>query len=522
MEEKMKRIVSTLITLVLGGGIFYLWHPSLNIASFGIWGFVTSIVFIYACINWIIDESECEYSRFTIVPFIASLGIPVLGLLVMFFCSPLFCSKAYYDQATISEMNFSEMAAPSTAVSDIAAMDSVTADSYGGRQLGELSSLVTSFRTGKDYSQLSLAGKPMKVAPLEYAGAFKYFANKEEGIPGYILVDPVNFTAKYVDSDNFFYSQSACFGKDLRRHVQFQYPAKILGKTFFEVDEEGTQYWVTSVLEPKAGILCKVPVGVIITDAITGVSTYVENGSVPEWVDIVFDGDTVCQMYDWHGKYKNGFWNSCFAQKDCSVTTDDFGYKVIGSDVYIYTGVKSASTDGHSAIGFILVNSRTGEMSYMSIGGADEASAMAAAAGEVQQYGYVASFPSIVNVNNEPVYFMVLTDENSIVKRYAMVNFKAYDQIAVGETQKEVFSKYIKMVSNQSEVMADNTAKAGNITVNEVIFIVEGGDTTVYIKAADGNTYKCAFDEYWILVDPGQEISVTYEDGAVRQLYNYK
>ena len=47
---------------------------------------------------------------------------------------------------------------------------------------------------------------------------------------------------------------------------------------------------------------------------------------------------------------------------------------------------------------------------------------MSAAEGEVQEKGYKASFPSLINVSGTPTYIMVLKDAGGLVKLYAMVN----------------------------------------------------------------------------------------------------
>lgn len=87
----------------------------------------------------------------------------------------------------------------------------------------------------------------------------------------------------------------------------------------------------------------------------------------------------------------------------------------------LYTGITSVVGD-QSNIGFILVNQRTKEAKYYAIAGAEEYSAMHSAQGAVQQYGYQATFPLLLNVSGQPTYFMALKDSSSLVKMYAMVN----------------------------------------------------------------------------------------------------
>ena len=244
-------------------------------------------------------------------------------------------------------------------------------------------------------------------------------------------------------------------------------------------------------------------------------------GEIPEWIDIVIDGDTISKYYNWYGELRNGFWNSVTAQNGCYKTTDDFGYKIIDNDVYIYTGVTSCNNSA-SATGFILANSRTGEMKFFSINGAEEHSAMSAAEGEVSDYGWIASFPSVINVNGEPVYLMVLKDSNNIVKRYAMVNYKSYNVVAIDTTQKKCLARYNALLNGEdvdaatavadveTEVAIPTDLQYKTITVSTVQFIVNNGNTTVYIEDINGDFYKSKFDETWIMTKEGDTVTVGY------------
>ncbi len=70
----------------------------------------------------------------------------------------------------------------------------------------------------------------VKVAPLEYDGFFKYFNNKKEGIPGYVLVDTETNEAEFVRLEKGInYSPSGYFSKDLMRAFRMKYPTKVFG-----------------------------------------------------------------------------------------------------------------------------------------------------------------------------------------------------------------------------------------------------------------------------------------------------
>jgi hypothetical protein len=517
-------VVGVVIFVIYALVVGYLCLPAWNIKSVGMAAFLLVGFILSTIASGLITISDYdEMKPHQIVALVGPVIIVILILIIGTISSAkIFSARKYAEIANIETCEFSDVISASEEVSDIALMDTETARHFGERTLGELSDLVSTYDVAEDYSTINLHGKPMKVAPLEYDSFFKYMKNKESGIPGYVLVDPVNNTAKYVKSEKpINYSPSASFGKNLYRRLRNYDLTAIYGTVFFELDEEENMYWIAPVYNPSIGLYGgKVVDRVVIMDANTGECKTYKMSDVPSWVDLVMDGDTICQYYNWYGKLRNGYWNSLFSQTGCFETTDDFGYKTIGDDVYIYTGVTSCN-NSQSATGFVLANSKTGEMSFMSVTGAEENSAMAAAEGEVSDYGWKASFPSIINVNGEPVYLMVLKDDNNIVKRYAMVNIKSYNIVAIDATQKKVLAKYNALISGEDidneavsevvEVEIPEDAVTKTITIKSIDFIVSGGETTVYVKSTDGKIYRSQFDEKWIIYEPQSTVKVTVD-----------
>lgn len=92
---------------------------------------------------------------------------------------------------------------------------------------------------------------------------------------------------------------------------------------------------------------------------------------------------------------------------------------------------------------------------YFAVSSANEQSAMNAAEGEVQQYGYQASFPTLINVDNELAYIGVLKDQSGLVKMYYMVNVKDYGKVVVADSREACVSKYAeKLGLNVNEEIA--------------------------------------------------------------------
>lgn len=522
----MSLIVSLIFTAICGGMLNYVLLPAWNVHSPGLWCFfiVLFVIFglTYSVVSSIFENGE-KGIFLAWIPF-------VLGLIVFIICGisgcKMFNSSKYASMVEKTIGDWDKDMKPVDSIKNIALMDTETAKVFGERKLGSLSDLVSQYDLSKEYTQINYKGNPMKISPLEYESFWKWNSNKENGIPGYVLVDPVNNDAQFVRLEKGIkYSPSERFRRDLTRTLRRQYHSFIFGDTYFEIDENGNPYWVAAVEEPTIGVFGGYEIkGAVILDACTGKSQYYAAKDIPEWVDVVFDGDYISERVDWNGMLKNGFWNSLFSAKGCTKCTDDFGYVTIGNDIWVYTGITSATSDS-SNIGVILGNERTCEIKYYEIAGADEKSAMEAAEGEVANYGYVASFPSIINVNGEATYIMVLKDANNIVKEYAMVNVENYSKVVIAETQKEVFSKYAakmgfdNLVDDSNSENSDETKSDENVnlidvefTIDNIQFIVNNGDTTVYISSSDGKTYKSDFDEFWILAKSGDTVKAQYAD----------
>ncbi|MEG2125840.1 MAG: hypothetical protein RRY14_08370, partial [Hydrogenoanaerobacterium sp.] len=78
------------------------------------------------------------------------------------------------------------------------------------------------------------------------------------------------------------------------------------------------------------------------------------------------------------------------------------------------------------------------------ISGATEMAAQQSAQGKVQQFGYQAAFPLIVNLNGSPTYFMTLKDAEGLIKQYAYVSVEDYQTVGVGESVSEARLSYEK------------------------------------------------------------------------------
>ena len=533
-----------LFAVLFWWGLDYLMCPAWNINDLDFWMCTLLALFAgYAAgtgrrfIWFAIHPKEMKrlHLKGKICRILLISGAVLASLMVIFMLlsSKLFHAREYSRILTVEEGVTEEI--PSVEdTGSIALMDTASASRLGDREIGALSDVVSQYDIkDQDYMQVNDNGRPVKVAPLSYAGPFKWFNNKEKGVPGYVTVDPVSMSAEYIklkEGEGMKYVPSAMFGDDLCRRIRRNYRNDLLYNLHFEIDDEGRPWYVVSVYEKSIFLFGGTKVtGVIIADPVTGEMNRCNITEVPEWVDIVFDGDLICDQYNDYARYQQGFWNAWIGQNGCRKTTTvedapDFGYIAKGTDIWIYTGVTSVNGDS-SNIGFIMSNERTEETFYISCAGADESSAMSAAQGEVQEKGYTASFPSLVLVDGVPTYIMVLKDNAGLVKMYACVNVEQYNIVATASKQADCIARYKALLAgdiSEEEANSDKAAAAEDekvntegwekkkIVVRRIAQIDRNGNTYVYIADESGNIFSARYEDVieLMLVSEGDSITI--------------
>ena len=544
LSKKGKIIFSLILGTVMAFLMFYIFLPAINIHSRGFWIYLFAVLFFYLLpflqpsISPIVilgaeeakkkkkkkkkAEPAVSFNKKAAIPLALPIAVLVIGSI---FSSEFFFARSYASVISVEEAVFSEDM-PKTDMSEItniALMDTDSAAILGTRTLGSLSHVVSQYTLSTYYTQINYHSTPKKVSNLEYDGFFKWLGNRESGVPGFVMVDPVKSESTYVEfSEAIRYVESAYFGEDLERKLRMSYPTKIFDSISFEIDEEGNPYYIVSCAKPNIFLFGAMDITeVILFDPASGESEIMPVSEAPSWIDVVYTGNLATEKYNWRGAYSGGFLNSIIGNVGCTVATDDFGYIVRGDDVWYFTGVTSAVADDRSNIGFILSNARTGEYKFYPVVGAEEHSAMAAAEGEVQEKGYKASFPSLVNISGQATYICVLKDDAGLVKLYALVNVENYSIVATGATQTEAMSAYTKLLKQNNVEIGGDGAQSASIVAEDVRIITVSGVATVYITANDGNVYKgyLEADEALILVRVGDALNVSYTSGEVANIY---
>lgn len=523
-------VINLLVTAVFGFAYFYLELPALSFFVKEFYAFVGILCIVYILCSVLTSGGHLrvgfgEYLRHVKKQCLIPGGVLVLLVAVFLVGSisswTILRANSYKNLIDVQSGDFVEDVAE-ISFDKIPLLDAESAMRLGDRKLGELADMVSQFEVADDYTQINFQNRPVRVTPLVYGDLIKWFNNRGEGLPAYLIIDMVTQNVDVVRlSEGMKYSPSEHFGRYLYRHLRFNYPTYLFATPTFEIDEDMNPYWICPRIVKRIGLFGGEDVkGAVMINAVTGECEYLEE--VPSWVDRVYPADLITKQYDYYGYYRNGFFNSILGQKDVTVTTSGYNYIALNDDVYMYTGITSVGGD-QSNIGFILSNQRTKETKFYPCAGATEYSAMSSAEGVVQHLGYDATFPLLLNIANEPTYFVALKDNARLVKTYAMVNVQQYQVVATGATPAECEREYVKLLAQQGitePVDVEETRVSGKIT--EIRSAVIGGNTVYYLRLENDPTYyTVSASEHpdAVILNVGQTVTLeidTASTGAIK------
>jgi len=507
--KKKLNIAAVVWILVL----YLVFMPAINVHSLGFWHYVLYAVMPLLIINlhFSVDIKSMikDVRNKTIIGIIGVLVVIILLADVV--GTPLFGGlNAYRNRISVPESSeFTSIGEFDK--SQVQIIDKEVSESLADRVFGELGAdVVSQYQMSDNYSSVVVNGTMYRLTPVEYSSLIKWISTSRGGTPGFISVNVTDGTTEFHELEKGLkYTQNSFFLHKLSTHLRLTHPTCIFGYTRFEVDDNWNPYWVSQVMSYK--FIGKAPdvKGVVITDPITGESKYYDKEEVPSWVDNVYDAPLISEQYYSYGKYINGLFN--FSQKGVTSVTNDYAYLQKDGHLWMYTGVTSVGND-ESNVGFIYVDLQDKEMIYVISAGAEEYSARASAEGAVQEKGYFAVFPTMVNVNGQPVYFMGLKDNAGLIKAYAFVSYKNYQQVGVGTTVEEALKNY-----SGKNIVDESQRKETKIIVNDVASAVVEGYTIYYIKDTSGNIYHCSIEinDNLPFIKVGDEINVTISGNEI-------
>lgn len=503
---KKRTIIIAAVVLVLVLALAYWWfHPAINIQSIDLWGFLIVILALVTFVLFVFRQiyqtgmGKREKSPKKVKLFSGLMAIPiaiaVIGAVGWLASQSFFPGNAEkYSTVLVTEDADFATDIPEVNYSEIPFIDKDSAILLGNRTMGTMADYVSQFEISDLYSQINYKGQPVRVSPLNYADFFKWWANKDGGIPAYVIVNMSTQDTEIVRLENpIRYSDSDPFFYNVDRHVQLSYPFYMFDEKSFEINDDGEPFWIYPVQKRTIGLFGGTTIQrVVLCNASTGECQDFAIEDVPQWVDRAYPAELLIEQYNWSGALSGGWINSWLGQNGVKQTTPStdgksgFNYIAQDDDVWVYSGVTSATAD-NSIIGCVMINQRTAESKFYSVAGATEESAMRSAEGQVQHLQYDATFPLLINVDGQPTYFMALKDAAGLVKMYAMVDIQRYQNVAVGDTLAATEKSYKQLLVSQgvnvggSDASAHPSAGSTSGTIASISPVVLDGNSHYYL-----------------------------------------
>ncbi|MBP1757775.1 MAG: hypothetical protein H6Q61_24, partial [Firmicutes bacterium] len=293
--------LSIVITFVFAAIYFYVTLPAINLHNTSFYSFLAVCLLLYIVVAMILMGMDPGKASLTLKDYIAfaksqcKIVVAILLVLAAIFVLgqlislPVFRANAYHNLLKVDTGNFSEDVKP-VSFNEIPMLDESSARRLGNRKLGELSDMVSQFEVSSDYVQVNYNNRPVRISSLEYGDFFKWFNNRGQGLPAYVLVDMVTQEVEVtrmssLDLGGIRYSPSEYFTRDLNRTLRFNYPTYMFRAPHLEVDEQGHPYWVSPRETRTIGLFGGPDIiGAALLDATTGECEYYDVSDIPTWV----------------------------------------------------------------------------------------------------------------------------------------------------------------------------------------------------------------------------------------------
>ena len=489
-QQELKEIYDALKitkkTLFWGLGLFTafmlavaLWFAftPINIFYEGTRVFITVLLLTWSVPYFVRNKVFKKQTRWNKTPWILPLALCAVFVATNFVAgivtSPLFMDNRYRNRISVVESHsFIEDVEDYTTM-QIPVVDKYLAEKLGDKKLGE-DNLGSQYNVG-EYYMICHENNLYWIAPIEFNGFFPWLSQKTS--PGYVIINANDPADVEIVKSELRYTNTAYFFDYLSRHNYFSnLTAWRAEDAHLELTDEGEPRFVETVYTNRIGYTNGRDVlGVIVTNPKTGECEYYDYLNAPTWINHVLTEEVIIeQLNDW-GRYVNGFWNAVFAKHEVLEVSTGINYVYSNGNMYLQTGMTSIGGD-ESIVGVMMVDMRTKEAFFYRIGGATEYAAAQSAIGKDQEKRYTATDPIMINCNGTPTYFLMLKDNEGLVKRYAYVNVKDYRLVTTAETKEQALMEYKRLIGDNQETPMER------YEIAKIVPVALNGNTTYYIQ----------------------------------------
>ncbi len=433
----------------------------------------------------------------------------------------IFNYRAYRDQFGESVLTDFSDDVQLVDLNQVPIVDKVLARTLADRKLGEDPGLGSQVFVGEPVIQ-QINGELVWAVPLHHSGFFMWL-NNMSGARGYIKVSATNLQDIELVNTPIKYQPNSYFFDDINRYVRLLRGHLFSGLTdySFEISDDGDAFWIITMYKNKWLYSLPEATGVVTLNATTGETAKYSMDEIPSWVDRVQPEEYIVDQINNQGKYVHGIFN--FSNRDKFMSSSQMAIVYQEGNCFLFTGLTSVGAD-ESAIGFLMVDMVTKESKLYRISGATEYAAMLSAQGAVQQFGYFATSPIIINHNGIPTYFITLKDNSGLIKQYAFVSVENVTLVGTGDTITEALRDYnsdIGATNSFAQESGQEVFTAGTILRiasesaefgQNYNFIIEGMENKIFYAAQELSVELS-------LSQVGDNIDISYyetDDGIIR------
>ncbi|KAF1298817.1 DNA-binding protein [Enterococcus sp. JM4C] len=350
-------------------------------------------------------------------------------------------------------------------------------------------------------------GEYVYVATVEFNGFFKWMKLGE--VPGYFIISATDINAQpeFVEKP-LIYTPSAYFGKDAARKIYAAFPGfAATGKINLEIDEEGNPQYVQTLYREYgvSGRMNYNEFKTAVLNATTGEVKVYDSLEAPSFVDAPITSAAANSINEYFGRYSQGWWNQTMfgAKKDVKVPTENGIYASgqitpmmdkEGEQLLYFTDFTSGDEDQDSALGYSLINARTGQVTYYrdtKVGIMDSDGAISIASKIYPEKKWKASMPVLYNIDGVPTWIVSLMDSKGIFKKYVYINAIDNDIVVDADAAQSALDAYrIELATKGSN---NTNTDAGNLetiegTVSRVTLVAGESQTVVSFLLEDNKT----------------------------------
>lgn len=376
-------------------------------------------------------------------------------------------------------------------------------------------------------------GEYVYVASVEFKDVLKWLKLRE--VPGYFIMSATDVSAqpKFVKKA-MRYTPSAFLWEDASRKIYSKATKyRNIGSVNLEISDDGTPYYIQT-LEKEYGLSGKSYFNqykTAVLNTVTGEVKVYGMNQAPKFIEATLTSAVAQEMNAFYGLYGKGWWNQWMFGSKVGVKqpTSNGVYEhgavtpLVNKDgeLFYFTDFTSQDTSQDSALGYSLINARTGELQYYkdTKGMMDSDGAIKVAEKIYPEKKWEARMPILYNVNGTPTWVVTLLDSNGIFKKYVYLSAIDSDIIGDGPSAQEALENYRMRLSTAGKGETDSTDLENEITGVVKRVTVIPGEKQVAVSFILENsqtvyTLQSQQDPYGIFLKEGDQ--VTFKTNATK------